>query len=223
MELLGTPIDLAAVTTDAYVVAGISTTSLQWENCYATTQLLGGDTRFVSRAAATLPRWSTRPATRRRATRVRRRRRQTRRSPRTGSKARASAGTWWTDWAGVAGERSASSSAAEASRHPPARRAGPAPGVYVRRTEPETLRFPAVSTDAPWLSRNVRLTQEGRTLWPTRRAAKLRRRDKREQREREKATRTGDSPAQKAEQTRRRNEASADRDLRNRGEGGNAA
>jgi hypothetical protein len=53
-------------------------------------------------------------------------------------------------------------------------------------------------------------------------AAKLRRRDNREQREREKATRTGDSPAQKAEQTRRRNEASADRDLKNRGGGGDA-
>jgi hypothetical protein len=53
-------------------------------------------------------------------------------------------------------------------------------------------------------------------------AAKLRRRDNREQREREKATRTGDSPAQKAEQTRRRNEASADRDLKNRSGGGDA-
>jgi hypothetical protein len=41
------------------------------------------------------------------------------------------------------------------------------------------------------------------------RAAKLRRRDNREQREREKATRTGGSPAQKAEQTRRRDEATA--------------
>lgn len=44
-------------------------------------------------------------------------------------------------------------------------------------------------------------------------AAKLRRRDNREQREREKAARTGDSPAQKAEQTRRQNEASAERKL----------
>lgn len=42
-------------------------------------------------------------------------------------------------------------------------------------------------------------------------AAKLRRRDNREQREREKEARTGDSPAQKAEQARRESEASADR------------
>ena len=54
-------------------------------------------------------------------------------------------------------------------------------------------------------------------------AAKLRRRDKREQREREKATRTGDSPAQKAEQTRRRNEASADRDVKKRDGAGDSA
>jgi hypothetical protein len=54
-------------------------------------------------------------------------------------------------------------------------------------------------------------------------AAKLRRRDNREQREREKATRTGDSPAQKAEQSRRRNEASANRGPKNPGGGGDAA
>jgi hypothetical protein len=42
-------------------------------------------------------------------------------------------------------------------------------------------------------------------------AAKLRRRDNREQRERDKAERTGDSPAQKAEQARRDDETSADR------------
>jgi hypothetical protein len=53
-------------------------------------------------------------------------------------------------------------------------------------------------------------------------AAKIRRRDNREQREREKTARTGDSPAQKAEQTRRRKEASADRDLKNRSGRGDA-
>jgi hypothetical protein len=53
-------------------------------------------------------------------------------------------------------------------------------------------------------------------------ADKLRRRENREQREREKATRTGDSPAQKAEQTRRRNEA-ADQKPKNRSGGSDAA
>lgn len=54
-------------------------------------------------------------------------------------------------------------------------------------------------------------------------AAKARRRDNREQREREKAARTGDSPAQKAEQTRRRDEAAAERNPKSRSGGGEAA
>jgi hypothetical protein len=54
-------------------------------------------------------------------------------------------------------------------------------------------------------------------------AAKLRRRENREQREREKASRTGDSPAQKAEQTRRRNEASANQNAKDQGGRGDAA
>jgi len=45
--MLGTPVDLSAVTVDAYVVAGIADHLCPWQSCYATTQLLGGDTRFV--------------------------------------------------------------------------------------------------------------------------------------------------------------------------------
>jgi hypothetical protein len=67
------------------------------------------------------------------------------------------------------------------------------------------------------------LTQEGEDSLADKQAAKLRRRDNREQREREKATRTGDSPAQKAEQARRRDEASADRKVKNPSGGGAAA
>jgi len=47
-------------------------------------------------------------------------------------------------------------------------------------------------------------------------SAKRHRRENREQRQREKVSRTGDSPAQKAEQTRRRNEASADQNAKDR-------
>jgi hypothetical protein len=72
-------------------------------------------------------------------------------------------------------------------------------------------------------SRNVTAHSGREDVLADKQAAKLRRRDNREQREREKATRTGDSPAQKAEQTRRRNEASADRNLKNRAESGDAA
>jgi polyhydroxyalkanoate synthase len=44
---LGVPIDLSRVDVDAYIVAGIADHITPWQNCYRTTQLLGGDTRFV--------------------------------------------------------------------------------------------------------------------------------------------------------------------------------
>ena len=44
---LGVPVDLSQVTVDAYVVAGIADHLTPWQNCYSTTQLLGGTTRFV--------------------------------------------------------------------------------------------------------------------------------------------------------------------------------
>ena len=47
LTVMGVPIDLSAVTADAYVVAGIADHITPWQNCYRTTQLLGGKTRFV--------------------------------------------------------------------------------------------------------------------------------------------------------------------------------
>jgi polyhydroxyalkanoate synthase len=45
--VLGTPVDLGAVKADAYVVAGSADHLCDWRACYASTQLLGGQTRFV--------------------------------------------------------------------------------------------------------------------------------------------------------------------------------
>ncbi len=45
--MLGSPVDLAKVDVDAYLVAGITDHLCPWESCYRTTQLLGGPTRFV--------------------------------------------------------------------------------------------------------------------------------------------------------------------------------
>jgi polyhydroxyalkanoate synthase subunit PhaC len=45
--MLGSPVDLAKVDLDAYVVAGITDHLCPWESCYRTTQLLGGPVRFV--------------------------------------------------------------------------------------------------------------------------------------------------------------------------------
>ena len=47
LTVLGTPIDVAAVATDTYLVAGIADHITPWQNCYRSTQLLGGKSRFV--------------------------------------------------------------------------------------------------------------------------------------------------------------------------------
>ena len=45
--MLGSPLDLAAVDRDAYVVAGITDHICPWPSCYRSTQLLAGSQRFV--------------------------------------------------------------------------------------------------------------------------------------------------------------------------------
>jgi polyhydroxyalkanoate synthase len=47
VTVMDVPIDLSSIDTDAYVVAGIADHITPWQNCYRTTQLLGGTTRFV--------------------------------------------------------------------------------------------------------------------------------------------------------------------------------
>ena len=47
LTVLGVPIDLSQIDVDTYVVAGIADHITPWQNCYRTTQLLGGDSRFV--------------------------------------------------------------------------------------------------------------------------------------------------------------------------------
>jgi polyhydroxyalkanoate synthase len=47
LEVLGTPVDLSKLGVDAYVVAGVADHICPWQACYATTQLLGGNVRFV--------------------------------------------------------------------------------------------------------------------------------------------------------------------------------
>jgi polyhydroxyalkanoate synthase subunit PhaC len=47
LTTLGTPVDLGAVEVDSYVVAGSNDHIVPWENAYRSTQLLGGESRFV--------------------------------------------------------------------------------------------------------------------------------------------------------------------------------
>lgn len=47
MSVLGSPVDLSQLKVDAYVVAGSADHITPWQNCYRSTGLLGGHTRFV--------------------------------------------------------------------------------------------------------------------------------------------------------------------------------
>jgi polyhydroxyalkanoate synthase len=49
--VLGSPVDLGEVAIDSYIVAGSADHIVPWRNAYASTQLLGGETRFVLSAS----------------------------------------------------------------------------------------------------------------------------------------------------------------------------
>jgi polyhydroxyalkanoate synthase subunit PhaC len=45
--MLGSPVDLAAINRDSYVVAGITDHICPWQSCYRSARLLGGQPRFI--------------------------------------------------------------------------------------------------------------------------------------------------------------------------------
>jgi polyhydroxyalkanoate synthase subunit PhaC len=47
VTMLGSPVDLALIDRDTYLVAGITDHICPWQSCYRSTQLLGGGSRFV--------------------------------------------------------------------------------------------------------------------------------------------------------------------------------
>ena len=47
LSVLGSPVDLSRFKVDAYVLAGSADHITPWQNCFRSTGLLGGDTRFV--------------------------------------------------------------------------------------------------------------------------------------------------------------------------------
>ena len=47
LDVLGSPVDLAQVGLDSYIVAGLNDHIVPWENAYRSTRMLGGDTKFV--------------------------------------------------------------------------------------------------------------------------------------------------------------------------------
>jgi polyhydroxyalkanoate synthase subunit PhaC len=51
LTVLGTPVDLSQVTVDSYIIAGIADHITPWQNCYRSTQLPGGESRFILSAS----------------------------------------------------------------------------------------------------------------------------------------------------------------------------
>ena len=51
LTVLGSPVDLGAVDVDSYIVAGLRDHIVPWENAYRSTQLLGGERKFVLSAS----------------------------------------------------------------------------------------------------------------------------------------------------------------------------
>ena len=47
VTMLGSPVDMAAIDRDSYLVAGITDHICPWQSCYRSTSLLGGNKRFV--------------------------------------------------------------------------------------------------------------------------------------------------------------------------------
>jgi polyhydroxyalkanoate synthase subunit PhaC len=128
--MLGAPVDLSKVDVDAYVVAGIADHICPWQSCYRTTQLLGGQVKFVLSTSGHIASMVNPPASPKAAFRT---------APVNPadsgefiSKAAEVRGSWWPDYASWLAARSGSpmSSPQElGGKDYPSLR--PAPGTYV--------------------------------------------------------------------------------------------
>lgn len=130
LSIDGVPIDLAAIETDAYVLAGIADHITPWENCYRTTGLLGGDVKFVLSRSGHIAALVN-PPTNPKATYQ-----LNAKNPATPSEWLAGAanekGSWWPDWNSWLAEHSGAERAAPTEAGGGGLVSlGPAPGTYV--------------------------------------------------------------------------------------------
>ncbi len=130
MKIMGTPIDLSAITSDTFVAAGLTDHITPWKTCYQSTQVLPGHSEFVLCSSGHIQTVVADPKHRGIGYFV---------NPATPPKAEdwlAAAerreGSWWDHWAGWLTERSGEQSAAPKSlgstRFPPLQAA---PGSYI--------------------------------------------------------------------------------------------
>jgi polyhydroxyalkanoate synthase subunit PhaC len=130
-EVLGTPIDAGAVDLDSYIVAGLNDHIVPWENAYRTTQLLGGESRFVLSTSGHIQAIVNPPSPESRSSY-----RTAETNPATAEKwfeeASKHQGSWWTDWdswlAERSGERKPAPTELGSAKHKPSAKA---PGSYV--------------------------------------------------------------------------------------------
>jgi polyhydroxyalkanoate synthase subunit PhaC len=129
--VLGSPVDLGTITVDSYVVAGAVDHISPWHNCYLTTQLLGGRTRFVLSTSGHIAAIVNPPGNKRATYQT-----AGEQTPPDFADweelATTTQGTWWTDWDEWLGERSGGMRPAPTRlgnrRH---KLVGAAPGEYV--------------------------------------------------------------------------------------------
>jgi polyhydroxyalkanoate synthase subunit PhaC len=134
LKVRGTPVDLGAVTCDAYVVAGATDHIIPWTGAYQTTQLLGGNTQFVLGSSGHIQSIVNPPSNKKSSYLTR-----AGSPPPDALEWRDSAtqhtGTWWDHWLAWLGEHSGNEQLAPITLgdvdHPPL---DPAPGRYVHLT-----------------------------------------------------------------------------------------
>jgi polyhydroxyalkanoate synthase len=107
VTVLGSGVDLSRVTVDSYLVAGIADHITPWQNCYRTTQLLGGTKRFVLSTSGHIAAIVNPPSNKRASYRTA----GTLTPPSAEewlSQASLDEGTWWADWDAWLAEHSGS-------------------------------------------------------------------------------------------------------------------
>jgi polyhydroxyalkanoate synthase len=134
LTVLGTPVDLGAITVDSYLVAGIADHIVPWQNAYRTTQLFGSDPRFILSTSGHIAALVNPPGNEKASFQVS----ADGVNPETADefleRASKHRGTWWVDWSAWLGERSGEERRApkmlggKDKRYTPL---GPAPGTYV--------------------------------------------------------------------------------------------
>src|SRR5207253_8139425 len=103
---LGVPVDLSNVDVDSYLIAGITDHITPWQNCYRSTQLLGGTSRFVLSSSGHIAALVNPPGNPKSSYQVGK---ETPADPQAWLKtAETRQGTWWTDVSGWLAERSGS-------------------------------------------------------------------------------------------------------------------